>query len=156
MVFRLSSCQEALMRTLRAADFLAIITCLSSLVAARNSGALAQSNGRATNEVPLDTIYYTHEQKPLKFIAPDVDEKDFHKQLKNLSSRASSLGASNVFLVRGERISTAVQATWSVFAWHVAVDEPVLYPQAKSEQVWLAVYLGVGPSSTWKILSVNV
>src|SRR5262245_42854606 len=68
-----------------------------------------------TKKIPLDAIYSTSQQKGLKLIDQGQGDEGFREEMRELYQQSIKMGASNIFLVRGDDIGSAVKATWSVF-----------------------------------------
>lgn len=109
-------------------------------------------------KVPLDSIYSTSRQKGLKLIDQGQGDKAFPNEMRELYRQSIRMGASNVFLARGDDIAGAVKATWEVFTAGQSVDEPVSSDKhSRSEQFWLVGYLGVsGSGGAWLVKSAEV
>jgi hypothetical protein len=116
----------------------------------------ADSDRVKAKKIPLDSIYFTGEQEGVKLVGKG-DEK-VRVILEELYDKASGIGASNIFLTRGNGIERAVKATWSVFANRVSADTPVAFdPQEESGDFWVAAFLGVdGPGSAFQIESAQI
>jgi hypothetical protein len=98
-------------------------------------------------KILLGSIYSTSRQKGLKLVDQGQGDQAFRLQIRELQQQAVKMGASNVFLVRGDDIAAAVKATWKVFAGGYPATEPVSFDQQhKSEKLWLVAYLGVAGS----------
>jgi hypothetical protein len=87
------------------------------------------------------------------------ESREIDSQLRELSRVMPLHGASNVFLARASTIQDAVRAT--LRAWDKAhdVDQPVAATSdAKSDQFWLVVHLGVRHSSppAWRARHVDI
>ena len=120
---------------------------------------LVQSEGRKTRKgeekpgdkmtsIPLNSIYSTSIQEGLKVVNPGHANAAFENQMQELYRQSIKMGASNVFLARGDDIAAAVKATWEVFTRWRSVDEPASYDRrSKSGQYWLVAYLGVTGST---------
>src|SRR5262245_25918428 len=122
--------------------------------------ALAQGDKKHAEAkvVPLDSIYYTFRQKGVKpFSQRDVEEK-YHIILKELFQTATGMGASNVFMVRGDSISEAVDATWFVFCRSEPARQATPPPRmSKSDKFWLVAYLGThGSHGEWLRKSAQI
>ncbi len=109
--------------------------------------------------IPLGSIYSTSRQKGLKLIKRGVGDEAFANELRELYQQSIRMGASNVFLARGDDIAAAVKATWEVFTHGRSASEPVSADRrSKSERYWLVAYLGVSGSGppAWLIKSATV
>ena len=117
----------------------------------QSSPGKGEAKDAEVKKVPLDSIYSTNGQQGLK----PVDRE----QLGELYELAQRIGASNVFMARGDAIAAARDATWRVFRapWH-PVDEPVDSGRhVKSDEFWLVAYLGVGgKGGGWLVKSAVV
>lgn len=110
-------------------------------------------------KVPLGSIYSTSRQKGLKLIDQGVGDKTFPNEMRELYQQSIRMGASNVFLARGDDIAAAVKATWEVFTHGQPVSEAVSADRrSKSKQYWLVAYLGVSGSDppAWLVKAVEV
>ncbi len=89
--------------------------------------------------IPLRSIYSTTDQEGVQTVPESKDSRQFSERLG---------GASNVFLVRGDDIAGAMNATRLVVTPGQSIDAPP-YPQdgAKTGNVWLFVYFGKRPSN---------
>jgi hypothetical protein len=108
-------------------------------------------------QIPLNLIYSSEPQKGVKPIREH--NKGCANELQELLGKGSSLGASNLFLTRGDDVAAAVLATWQVFTASVGVNHPVaLDPKSKSGQYWLVVYFGRSGSTPprWQVSSVDL
>ena len=103
-----------------------------------------------TKKIALESIYSTNGQKGLKAVE--------QKEMGELYRQSIKMGASNVFLARGDDIVAAIQASWEVFTGGQPVSEPASsVGNSKSEQYWFVAYLGVsGPGGAWLVKSVEV
>lgn len=111
-----------------------------------------------TKEVPLESIYYTFPQKGLKALNKrDVDEK-YHLVMQEIYNTAVRMGASSVFLARGDNTSEAVKGAWWVFRMNNSAEEPSpLHSSSKSDQFWLVAYLGsAGSHGEWLLKSARI
>lgn len=122
-----------------------------------------RSDGREdqvkAKQVPLKLVHSTSQQAGLKRIDQGVGDETFPNQMRELYQQSIKIGASNVFLVRGEGVAAAVKATWYVFTHGISADKPASadYPP-KSDEMWLVAYLGVegsGPPA-YRVQSVEV
>lgn len=131
-----------------------------------SAASLHQSPGRKeegkkveAKKVPLASIYSTSHQKGLKWIERGRGDNAFPNHMRELYQQSTRIGASNVFLARGDDIAAAVKATWEVFTRWQSASKPVSADwRSKSEQYWLVVYLGVEGSDPpeWLVSSVIV
>jgi hypothetical protein len=109
--------------------------------------------------IPLDSIFSTSRQKGLRLVDQGRGDEGFEFQIRELQQNAINTGASNIFLVRGDDIRSAVRATRDVFCGGRAVDEAVNSdPESKPRDYWLVAYLGVAGSDppAWVVKSVEV
>jgi hypothetical protein len=109
--------------------------------------------------VPLGSIYSTSRQKGLKRIDRGEGDEAFPNEVRELYQQSIWMGASNVFLARGDDVKAAVKATWEVFMRGQPATGPVSADRrSRSEQYWLVAYLGVGGSSppAWLVKSAKV
>ena len=113
------------------------------------------AGGKELRKIPLNSIYTTSEQKGLK--AVDEALRQSSKPLEELIERSVTMGASNVFLVRGNDVAGAVQATRQVFTGS-SVDEPVpLDQRSEPDSFWVVAYFGIsGSGEAWLVRSVEV
>ena len=129
-------------------------------------GAVAQAE--ETRNIPLESSYSTSGQKGLRlvgsgyFLQDDGTKKYLEpcgSELEAISREAGSVGASNVFLVRGNDIAGAVRATRWVFTGGRSADVSTLADaEAKQAPVWAVVYFGRAPSEppVWLIRAVEL
>lgn len=110
--------------------------------------------------IPLSTMYATSGQRGLLEVPVErVLDGDERKQRRLFASR--EIGPSNLFLVVGEDMETAVEATYAVFVDGRSVDRPARPPGAKQkarESLWVFVYLGRAQSSPteWVVTRVAI
>jgi hypothetical protein len=109
--------------------------------------------------VPLGSVHSTSRQKGLKLIDQGKGDEAFPNQMRVLFERSIRMGASNVFLARGDDLKAAVKATWEVFRYGRSASGPVSADRrSRSERYWLVAYLGVDGSvpPAWLVKSVKV
>ena len=120
--------------------------------------------------IPKDQIYTTSAEPGFKkrlvavFRRDKVDREKgvypYSYDLKVLENQG--MGASNIFIVRGDEIKDAVSATRLVFARAVGADEPRKLDANDQEitgkRYWLLVYLGMAGSDppNWQFKSMSV
>lgn len=82
--------------------------------------------------------------------------------LKMINQDSQGMGASNIFIVRGDDVAQAVASTRLVFVTGGSADTPpendISAKKIKSEKLWLVAYLGSawsGPPK-WRFKSANV
>jgi hypothetical protein len=124
------------------------------------------------HSIPMDSIYTTSDELGFKkrlralFVEKDGSEKgvfSYSYDLKMIREASRSMGASNIFLVRGDDITAAVMSTRAVFATgdsaDRAPDRNIQQKPIKSEKHWLVVYLGIGwsepPRWTFKAATIH-
>lgn len=143
-------------RTGRVVCVLLFILMLSGVDGAWLEG---QESKVQAKQVPLKSVHSTSDQEGLQRVRRGEGSKGYQNQLEELYQRSIRMGASNVFLARGDDITAAVLAAWEVFTHGIPADKPVSadYPP-KSEEMWLVAYLGVSGSSgpAWRVQSVEV
>jgi hypothetical protein len=118
-----------------------------------------EDRGAVVKQVPLKSVYSTSYQEGLKRVDQGVGDKAFPNEMAELYQQAIQLGASNVFLARGEDVAAAVKATWEVFTGGIPADTPVSPDRPpKSGDMWLVAYLGVTGSdpTAFRVHSVEV
>lgn len=104
-------------------------------------------------QVPLKSIWATGGQKELKWL--DETDERFRVHFEVLNKQ--SMGASEIFLARGDDIESALKATRSVFVGSHSVHGPASWHEdadLKSDQYWLVAYLGKG--GAWRVKSAEV
>ncbi len=134
---------------------------LAAAMAAITRGAPRDEGPKkvATRNVPLKSVYSTSRQKELKLIDQGTGDAGFSNEMRELYKQATRMGASNVFLARGDDIAAAVKATWEVFRQGQSAAEPVSADQrSKSAVYWLVAYLGVAGSQPleWQVKSIQL
>jgi hypothetical protein len=114
-------------------------------------------------KIPLKEIYTTSGQEGLKWIwhrkDQPADRPVFAKQVDVLRGISVSTGAPNCFLVRGNDIAEALDATLVAFQHGVNFSAPISRDdRSKSDQMWLVAYFGVAGSAppAWTISEVEV
>jgi len=101
-----------------------------------------------TTSIPLESAFSTTRQDNMKKISRTRDQGEkYVNDLKLIYEYSYHVGASNIFLVRGNSIAEAIRATRQAFAGANGVDEPV-NPDEKRQrgEFWLVAYLGVSGS----------
>jgi hypothetical protein len=99
--------------------------------------------------IPLETGYTTSDQKALKHVRRQGGD-----DLNEIFRKAQGMGASNVFLVRGEDIADAVFHTRSVFVGYRSANVPV--GPVETKQFWLVAYFGLaGSGEAWVVKSIE-
>jgi hypothetical protein len=105
--------------------------------------------------IPLEAIYATNGQKGLKPVLRLFKEPYGHDL--NELFRSSAMGASNLFLVRGEDLAAAVKGTRLVFTGGLPAERVVEGPNVpKAAPLWAVAYLGTAGSNPpmWLVQSV--
>jgi hypothetical protein len=74
--------------------------------------------------IPLDSVYSTNGQEKLKPVSRRLEEP-YGMDLEELYRNSQGMGASNIFLVRGDDLAAAVKATRRVFTGYRSADVPV-------------------------------
>lgn len=120
--------------------------------------SLGQEEG-AAKSIPLSSVYGTSRQTGLKRI--DLGHRDggFEVELRELYQAAIKTGASNLFLVCGEDLPSAVRATRDVFRGGRSVNRAVnADPEVPCGKYWFVVYIGISGSSPagWRIDAIQV
>jgi hypothetical protein len=113
----------------------------------------------ASKKIPIESIFSTATQKGTQRVDHGQGYEGFRFELRELYRRSSRIGASNVFLVRGNEIGAAVKATLRVFDAGVSADQPVSPNlQRTSEQIWCVAFFGLAGSSpaAWQVRSVEL
>ena len=118
--------------------------------------------------IPKEQIYTTSSEdgfkKQLLALFRSKDDTPvfpYSYDLKVIMQDSHGMGASNIFLVRGDDITQAVAGTRSVFATAESADHPPARDgrgrKVKSEKMWLVVYLGCRQSRppVWQFESVK-
>jgi hypothetical protein len=136
---------------------IAVLCCALS----RDRGARAgeEKPDEKMKTIPLNSVHSTSRQEGLKLMDQGHGDEGFRNEMRELYQQSIKMGASNVFLARGDDIAAAVKATWEVFTQGLPVDEPAsLNRHSKSEQYWLVAYLGMSGSAppAWLVKSVHV
>jgi hypothetical protein len=109
--------------------------------------------------IPLRSIFATSGQKELAEISfKNALSGDEGKQRRFFGS---PLGPSNLFLVFGDNIDAAIEATYSAFVYGRSVDRPVLRPgvsQGEHDGLWAFVLFGCAQTSPteWKVTRVSL
>jgi hypothetical protein len=103
-------------------------------------------------EIPFADVYYTYNS-----IRPSPPEMKRARLPEDFRATCQHLGASNIFLVRGDDINQAVLATRLAVLSGFGVDAPLKPKLHDSRTLWLAVFLGVGGSSPpeWIVKSIT-
>ena len=117
-----------------------------------------EKEGKKVASIPLKSIYSTGRQEGLKVMDQGQGDQEVRNEMRELHQQAIKMGASNIFLVRGDHIEDAVKATWEVFLRGHGVDEPVNWDwRRKSDKYWLVGYFGVSGSEgpAWLAKSVE-
>lgn len=111
----------------------------------------------APKVIPLKSIYSTSRQEGLISVDQRTADQSLREEVQRLHKRALGMGASNVFLARGNDIRSAASATQLAFSSIEPVNEPV-GQELKSDTLWLVAYLGVAGSNppNWEIKSAEV
>jgi hypothetical protein len=135
---------------------LLFLSVLALSIGNRGPGLVAQQEKKVeAKQIPLESIYSTSRQEGLK----RFDQAHGDQGFRDLYQRSTGMGASNVFLARGDDIVAAVKATWLVFMAGHPADSPVAFDRdSRSDHYWLVAYLGVAGSSplAWRVESVQV
>ncbi|MCI0378338.1 MAG: hypothetical protein L0215_12085, partial [Gemmataceae bacterium] len=93
--------------------------------------------------IPLDTVFATIQQEELPYFGSGPEKAKLTTQ--DLFRQSNRTGASNVFLVRGDTIESAIRGTWEVFCGSGSpVTQPVSPDRlSSSKKFWLVAFLGV-------------
>jgi hypothetical protein len=135
----------------------AVLTCACTIACAPNS-PLAEADKRReprTVTIPLESIYLTCRQEGPIYISPSDADESFRVQFEELYQCALDMGASNVFLTRGDRVGDAIAATAGAFIHRRSADGPVFGdPRQISDHFWFAAHLGVASGhDAWDVES---
>lgn len=103
--------------------------------------------------IPLAKIYTTSGPKGTQRLEPG-EKKTVEKRLRTLLERNPGNGASNVFLVTGDDISTALSGTLKVFVGGQPADVPADDSEGKERKYWVVAYFGYG-AARWMIQAVT-
>lgn len=127
-----------------------------------------RTDGGAKRTIGRDVVYSTSGQEGLK---KQVDalfklkEKrkvpafPYSDHLQELLDHSRGMGASNIFLVRGDDITWAIRGSSWVFGAGETADRPSEGDDdKKSKKIWLVAYLGGGWSepARWNLESVEI
>jgi hypothetical protein len=114
--------------------------------------------------IPLGSIYTTGGQQGLQRVSaafqsvpggPDKPIYPYSYDLKVIFHFSQGMGASNIFLARGDDITQAIKSTRRTFVGGNSADEPAqpeIWSKITSNKFWLVVYLGMGYSTPPKWL----
>ena len=93
--------------------------------------------------VPLEKAYATFKQEDLN----RIDPRPSREGEKSVREMAAAVGPSNIFLVHGADIASAVRSTESAFRG-MGADRPLRgNPPTKDKEIWVVAHLGVKGSS---------
>lgn len=143
-------------RIVQFSSFLLLLTVLLMFSGEGNQRILAQGDKKAKGkEIPLREIYYTLDQPGVKWLLFD---ENCPKEMNALNESVRQLGASNLFLARGDNSTAAIKATWEVFCKGQSVAEPVpRLASSRSDQFWLTAFLGsTGSHGAWLLKSAYI
>ena len=136
-----------------------ICFCLFSLgftCGAAISRGLPEEQASRVAEIPLTEIVTTSTQQGLKRFGEQI--AGIEKESTEMAMVASNLGASNVFLVRGNDAKSAILATCRIFTAGRNVEYPVAAdPNSNSDEYWLVAFMGCAGSSPpqWEVATVQ-
>src|SRR5712692_3131813 len=99
------------------------VVCTTWLVADRESSMRADQEPKKPIDIPLKSIYSTSGQEGLKHVKERIEEP-YGKDLEEIYRKTQGMGASNIFLARGQDIAEVVNATLRVFTGILPADVP--------------------------------
>jgi hypothetical protein len=120
---------------------------------------LPGDQAKRTKTIPLVLTYSTSLQKGLKRVEESIPES-LREKIAEWFTRWAKVGASDVFLVRGNDFGDVLEATrWAMDSW-IPAGGPVRRMDVRdvSQQMWLFGYLGVGRHSppAWILESIEI
>jgi hypothetical protein len=128
----------------------------------QDKGAIPPKQGKppkmTAQKIPLEQVYSTNGQEGLIPVRLGT-KAPYDACLREMFRHSAGIGASNIFLVKGNDITEAITATATVIAGGNGAERPArgVPPHDEPTKCWLVAYLGMSESKppAWAVVKVE-